>query len=97
MPKRDLTPPTWTRPALLTLLRSSDPLGIRYEGAIAADGGLTAPPERLPAAGHVQIEPRLTERIVERCLETGARIAPANGAAAAHLADANGIAALLRW
>ena len=39
----------------------------------------------------------LTERIVERCLETGAEITAVEGAASTILADAGGIAALLRW
>jgi len=42
-------------------------------------------------------EPRMTERMVERCLETGARITPVNGAASTVLADAGGVAARLRW
>jgi hypothetical protein len=42
-------------------------------------------------------ESRLTERIVERCLRTAARITPLDAIAAATLADAGGIAALLRW
>jgi hypothetical protein len=42
-------------------------------------------------------EPGLTERIVERGLLTGARVRPVAGAAATMLAEAGGIAALLRW
>ena len=42
-------------------------------------------------------EERLTERIVERALETGARVAPVEGAATDGLADASGIGAVLRW
>jgi hypothetical protein len=42
-------------------------------------------------------ESRLTERIVERCLETEARIIPVESAAAQDLAEANGIGGLLRW
>ena len=50
-----------------------------------------------PAAGRIWQEPRLTERIAERCLATGAAITPVEGAASTVLADAGGIAALLRW
>jgi hypothetical protein len=39
----------------------------------------------------------LTERIVERALETGARVTPVEGAASNGLAEASGIAAVLRW
>jgi hypothetical protein len=42
-------------------------------------------------------EAGLTERIVERCLETDARVLPVEGAAMDVLAEAGGIAALLRW
>ena len=42
-------------------------------------------------------EPRLTERMVERCLETGARVTPVGGRAAAMLAETGGVAAQLRW
>jgi hypothetical protein len=48
-------------------------------------------------AGRVVDEPRLTERMVERSLQTGARITPLNGASAHLLADAGGVAAMLRW
>jgi hypothetical protein len=40
---------------------------------------------------------RLTERMVERALDTGARLTPVEGAADDGLAEASGIAALLRW
>ena len=53
--------------------------------------------ESASRGGGVWPEPRLTERIVERCLDTGAQITPVEGAASAVLADAGGIAALLRW
>lgn len=42
-------------------------------------------------------EPRLRERIVARAFHTGARVTPVDGSAADNLADADGIAALLRW
>jgi hypothetical protein len=69
---------------------------LRYAGAIADDGQVSAPPEQRPTDRAVQ-EPRLTERMVERCLETGARVTPVGGRAAAMLADMGGVAAQLRW
>jgi hypothetical protein len=69
---------------------------LRYAGAIADDGQLSTPPEQRPRARVVE-EPRLTERMVERCLETGARVTPVGGRAAALLADMGGVAAQLRW
>ena len=67
---------------------------IRYSRALGADGLLPTS----PAAGAVVVEePRLTERIVESCLRTSARITPLEATAADLLADAGGIAALLRW
>jgi hypothetical protein len=42
-------------------------------------------------------ESRLTERIVERALRTGAEVTPVPGAAGTVLAEAGGIAARLRW
>jgi hypothetical protein len=47
--------------------------------------------------GSVVQEPRLTERIVERCLRIDACVMPVEGAAAGGLAEAVGIAALRRW
>ena len=67
---------------------------LRYSGAIAPDGSLLAAGE---APGLGTEEPRLLERILERALHTGARVTPVDGSAADHLADAGGIAALLRW
>jgi predicted component of type VI protein secretion system len=69
---------------------------LRYAGAIADDGQLSSPPEQRPTARVVE-EPRLTERMVERCLATGARVTPVGGRAAEMLADAGGVAAQLRW
>jgi hypothetical protein len=61
-----------------------------------ADGGLYVESET-PAGGVATLaEPRLTERLVERSLDTAARVTPVPGAAGP-LADADGIAALLRW
>ena len=67
---------------------------LRHRGAITPDGTLLAPGE---APGLGKDEPWLLERIVERALHTGARITPVDGSAADDLADADGIAALLRW
>jgi hypothetical protein len=67
---------------------------VRYVGALGADDRLLASSE---AVGVVVEETRLTERIVERCLRTSARITPLEATAAAALADVGGIAALLRW
>ena len=66
----------------------------RYTGGVGPDGSLFAEGERL---GLGKEEPRLLERIVERALHTGARVTPLDGPAAGRLADADGIAALLRW
>jgi hypothetical protein len=70
---------------------------VRYQGSLDEDRGLHADGEAAPAGGGLVHEPRLTERIVERCLETGARITPVEGASADALADSDGIGALLRW
>jgi hypothetical protein len=67
---------------------------LRYSGAIAPDGSLLAAGEA-PELG--KEEPRLLERILERAFHTGARVTPVDGSAADNLADAGGIAALLRW
>ena len=48
-------------------------------------------------ARNVVYEPRLTERMVERSLATGARVTPVSGEGAALLADMGGVAARLRW
>lgn len=70
---------------------------IRYEGTVGADGSLYAGDEVGPNGNPVTPEPRLTERLVERALMTGARISPVVGAAGTGLKDADGVAALLRW
>jgi hypothetical protein len=72
-----------------------DPL-IRYRGSVAHDGTLYADNEGAPAY-IAAADLRLTERIVERALETGARVTPVEGAAAEGLTEATGIAAALRW
>ncbi|HJS92936.1 MAG TPA: hypothetical protein VJ741_01640 [Solirubrobacteraceae bacterium] len=72
-----------------------DPV-IRYRGSVGHDGSLYAEDETALTAGAMPDE-RLTERIVERALETGARVSPVEGAGGNGLADASGIAAVLRW
>jgi hypothetical protein len=72
-----------------------DPL-IRYRGTIGQDGSLYANGERVLAQVW-RADTRLTERLVERALETGARVTPVEGAASDGFADASGIAAVLRW
>ena len=71
--------------------------GVRYVGSIDGRGELRQEGEAPPVPGSVQHEPRMTERIVERALATGARISPVEGASADALAEAGGIAAQLRW
>jgi hypothetical protein len=71
--------------------------GVRYTGWIGERGTLHPDGEAAPASAPLEHEPRLTERIVERCLATGARISPVEGASTDVLAEADGIAALLRW
>jgi hypothetical protein len=70
---------------------------VRYQGMVDADGALFAAGEEPPGGRGLTPEPRLTERLVERALGTGARVTPIEGAADGALADADGIAALLRW
>lgn len=69
---------------------------VRYEGSIGADGTLFGADEAGPDQPSTP-EPRLTERLVERALVTGARISPVEGAADDALADSAGVGALLRW
>jgi peptide subunit release factor 1 (eRF1) len=69
---------------------------VRYVGSVGADGALFAGDEVAPGQPATQ-DPRLTERLVERALNTGARISPVEGAAEGSLRDAGGVAALLRW
>ncbi len=70
---------------------------IRYRGSVSADGRLHAGEEAVSTAIDATAELRLTERLVEQALETGARVTPVEGAAGGVLAEAEGIAALLRW
>jgi hypothetical protein len=70
---------------------------IRYQGSMGTEGRLHAGDEAALADSGAVAEPRLTERLVERALETGARVTPVEGAAAGALAEAAGSAALLRW
>lgn len=70
---------------------------VRYTGTVGADGALYGGDEVGPDGRPGTPEPRLTERLVERALKTGAKITPIEGAADSGLADAAGIAALLRW
>ncbi len=70
---------------------------VRHQGMVDANGALFAIGEEPPGAHGLTQEPRLTERLVERALGTGARVTPIEGAASGALADADGIAALLRW
>lgn len=69
----------------------------RYTGSVGADGALYAGQEEAPGGSSSVPEPRLTDRLVERALATGARVSPVAGIAGDALEDAAGIAALLRW
>jgi hypothetical protein len=69
---------------------------IRYRGSVGYDGTLYAEGETILSYASTA-ELRLTERIVERALETGARVTPVEGAAGDGLSEAAGIAAVLRW
>lgn len=70
---------------------------VRYTGSIGANGSLYGGDEVGPDGRPGTPEPRLTERMVERALQTAARVSPVEGAAATELSDADGAAALLRW
>ncbi|HKX68189.1 MAG TPA: hypothetical protein VJN29_13300 [Intrasporangium sp.] len=70
---------------------------VRYVGSVGAEGELYGDDEVAPGGREGRPEPRLTERLVERALTTGARVSPVEGAADGALQDAGGIAALLRW
>jgi hypothetical protein len=70
---------------------------VRYVGSVGADGALYADAESGVGGFPHMREPRLTERLVERALATGARVSPIEGAAGDVLSDAAGIGALLRW
>ena len=62
---------------------------IRYRGSVGYDGSLYAEDETALTYGSTA-DQRLTERIVERALETGARVTPVEGAATDGLAEAPG-------
>jgi stalled ribosome rescue protein Dom34 len=70
---------------------------VRYMGSVGADGALYSGDEVGPDRHPGTPEPRLTERLVERALKTGALISPVEGAADGELREAAGVAALLRW
>lgn len=70
---------------------------VRYQGSVGPDGRLHAENESGPGEDPPVPEPRLTERLVERALETAARVTPLEGAAAEALGELGGIAALMRW
>ncbi len=70
---------------------------VRYAGSVGADGTLYADEEVGPAEPAGSPEPRLTERLIARALNTSARISPIEGGVEGPLGDAAGIAALLRW
>ena len=83
------------------------PVGVRREGRALVDPevrlvdesreALFAGEEVGPDGQPGSPDSRLTERLVERALETRARVSPVEGAAEGALSDAAGIAALLRW
>lgn len=70
---------------------------VRYRGSIDAEGVLYADGEAGIGAEPPTPEPRLTERLVEQALATGARISPVEAAASGVLRESEGIGALLRW
>jgi hypothetical protein len=70
---------------------------VRYTGSVGVDDALYGGDEIAPGGGLSRPEPRLTERLVERALNSAAQITPIEGAAGGELVDAAGIAALLRW
>ncbi|GIH70632.1 MSMEG_1130 family ribosome hibernation factor [Sphaerimonospora thailandensis] len=70
---------------------------VRYSGSVGVDGALHAEAETGLGGEAGTPEPRLTERLVERALATGARVSPVEGAATDVLSEAVGIGALLRW
>ena len=70
---------------------------VRYTGSVSDDGAVYAGDELEPDGRPGTAEPRLTERLVESALATGAGVSPVEGAARGRLTEAEGIAALLRW
>lgn len=73
--------------------------GRAWSGVRAADGRLAPEGGRPPGAAEDELlpEPHLGERMIEAALASGARVTALEGEAAALLADADGVAALLRW
>lgn len=70
---------------------------VRYTGSIGTDGTLLAAEKSGAEISEPRQESQLIERLVERALQSGARISPVEGAAAGGLSEAAGIGALLRW
>lgn len=70
-----------------------------WRGAGAPDGRLVAGDEVPPgvAPGDLVPEPRMSERMIQRALAGGAEVTLLGAEAAAELADAGGVAAILRW
>jgi hypothetical protein len=69
------------------------------EGSVTPDGRLY-PADVIPpgiSQEDLRREPHLAERMVERALETDARLVPVAGPAAEALAEHDGVAAILRW
>ena len=68
-------------------------------GRRSPDGRLMPAGELLPgtSADELCAEPHLVERMIERALDTGARVTALEGRAAEHLGPWGGIAARLRW
>jgi hypothetical protein len=92
----------------LDLSHRTDPLGVfsvyvnadptrREATAIDIKNRYDAGAEVGPGGEPATPEPRLTERLGERALATGARVSPVEGAARGVLSEAAGIGALLRW
>lgn len=70
---------------------------VRYIGAVGGDGALYADGQVMPGEEEWRPESRFTERLAARALQTGARVRPVEGVASDVLAEAEGIAAELRW
>lgn len=70
-----------------------------WSGACAPDGRLVAGQEVPPGAapGDMVPEPRLSERMIQRALASGAEVTLLGSEAAAELTDAGGVAAIVRW
>jgi peptide subunit release factor 1 (eRF1) len=68
-------------------------------GFAGRDGELVPPDARPPGLAEAELtpEPLFADRLALRALETGARVTVVTGEAAEALADADGVAALLRW